>query len=98
MDSFAHGPFNVSYEQRIDVAGLRATRIERALAQLDAAGLDALLVWKDENVRYLTDLRPQLITGKSTALNGALLVPGEKPILFCSGGEIDRVRQTMPWI
>ncbi|HEU5437709.1 MAG TPA: Xaa-Pro peptidase family protein [Ktedonobacterales bacterium] len=98
MDGFARGPFNVAYEQRVDTAALRAKRIQRALAQIEAAHLDALLVWKDENVRYLTDLRPQLIAGKSTALNGALLVPGEAPILFCSGGELDRVRQTMPWI
>lgn len=98
MDNFARGPFNVTYEQRVDVAALRAVRIARAQEQMEAAGLDALLVWKDENVRYLTDLRPQLITGKTTALNGALLVPGEAPILFCSGGEMDRVRETMPWI
>jgi Xaa-Pro aminopeptidase len=62
------------------------------------AGLDALLVWKDENCRYLTDLRPQLIAGKTTALNGALLVEGSTPILFCSGGERHRVDRTMPWI
>ncbi len=98
MDGFARGPFNVSYEQRVDTAALRAKRVQRALAQMGAAGLDALLVWKDENVRYLTDLRPQLIAGKTTALNGALLVPSAAPILFCSGGELDRVRQTMPWI
>lgn len=98
MDGFARGPFNVTYEQRVDSAALRDKRIQRALAQVESAGLDALLVWKDENVRYLTDLRPQLIAGKTTALNGALLIPGVAPILFCSGGELDRVRQTMPWI
>lgn len=98
MDGFARGPFHVTYEQRVDVAALREKRIQRALVQIEAAGLDALLVWKDENVRYLTDLRPQLIAGKTTALNGALLIPGTAPILFCSGGELDRVRQTMPWI
>ncbi len=98
MDQFARGPFNVHYEERLDPAALRAQRVAKALAQMASAGLDALLVWKDENVRYLTDLRPQLIAGKSTALNGALLIPGHAPILLCSGGEVDRVRQTMPWI
>ncbi|HEX6540397.1 MAG TPA: Xaa-Pro peptidase family protein [Ktedonobacterales bacterium] len=88
----------MTYEQRVDTMALREKRIQRAVAQVEAAGLDALLVWKDENVRYLTDLRPQLIAGKTTALNGALLIPGAAPILFCSGGELDRVRQTMPWI
>ena len=95
---FAQGPFHVGYERRVDLEALRAKRIAKADAQRRVAGLDALLVWKDENCRYLTDLRPQLIAGKSTALNGALLIEGREPILFCSGGERDRVDRTMPWI
>ena len=59
---------------------------------------DALLVWKDENVRYLTSLRAQLIAGKTTSLNGSLLVPGQDPILLGSGGEIDKARFGMSWI
>jgi Xaa-Pro dipeptidase len=95
---FAQGSFHVSYEHRVDVTALRAKRIAKADEQRRKAGLDALLVWKDENCRYLTDLRPQLIAGKTTALNGALLVEGKAPILFCSGGERDRIDRTMPWV
>ena len=98
MDRFARGPFHVGYERRVDFDALRHKRIAKADAERKKAGLDALLVWKDENCRYLTDLRPQLIAGKTTALNGALLVEGRAPILFCSGGERDRVDRTMPWI
>jgi Xaa-Pro dipeptidase len=98
MDRFARGPFHVGYERRVDLDALRQKRVAKADAERRRAGLDALLVWKDENCRYLTDLRPQLIAGKSTALNGALLVEGKPPILFCSGGERDRVDRTMPWI
>ncbi len=98
MDRFARGPFHVGYERRVDLEALRRKRIAKADEQRKKAGLDALLVWKDENCRYLTDLRPQLIAGKTTALNGALLVEGRSPILFCSGGERDRVDRTMPWI
>ena len=98
MDRFARGPFHVGYERRVDLDALRAKRIAKADAERRRAGLDALLLWKDENCRYLTDLRPQLIAGKSTALNGALLVEGRAPILFCSGGERDRVDRTMPWV
>jgi len=98
MDRFARGPFHVGYEHRVDLEALRRKRIAKADEQRKKAGLDALLVWKDENCRYLTDLRPQLIAGKTTALNGALLVEGQSPILFCSGGERDRVDRTMPWI
>ena len=98
MDRFARGPFHVSYEARVDIEALRSKRIAKAQAEREKAGLDALLVWKDENVRYLTDLRPQLIAGKTTALNGAMLIDSQAPILFCSGGERDRVDRTMPWI
>jgi Xaa-Pro dipeptidase len=95
---FAPGPFNVDYEQRPDPGALRSARVRRAREQLKKAGLDAVLVWKDENVRYLTALRPQLIAGKSTVLNGALLLADGGPVLFCSGGERDRVDRTMPWV
>jgi Xaa-Pro aminopeptidase len=98
MDRFARGPFHVGYERRVDLDALRKKRIAKADAERKKAGLDALLVWKDENGRYLTDLRPQLIAGKTTALNGALLIEGHDPIMFCSGGERDRVDRTMPWI
>ena len=98
MERFARGQFHVGYEQRVDLADLRTQRVAKAQAERDSDELDALLVWKDENVRYLTDLRPQLISCKSTALNGALLPADGDPVLFCSGGERDRVDQTMPWL
>lgn len=98
VDRYAAGQFNVGYEDRLDVRQLRDERVQRAQRARREAGLDALLVWKDDNVRYLTDLRAQLLAGKSTVLNGALLAEGKSPILLCSGGERDRVERTMPWI
>lgn len=98
MDRFARGQFQVAYEARVDVSAMRQKRVANAQRRREEAEVDALLVWKDENVRYLTDLRPQLIAGKTTALNGALLIADRAPILFCSGGERDRADRTMPWI
>jgi Xaa-Pro aminopeptidase len=97
-DGWARGAANVDYEARVDMAALRAGRLARARAAMAAAGLDALLVWKDENVRYLTSLRPQLIAGKSGLLNGALLRQEGGPVLFISGGDRDRAAESMPWI
>jgi Xaa-Pro dipeptidase len=88
----------VDYEQRVDVHALRERRVARARAAMEAAGLDALLVWKDENVRFLSGLRAQIIQGKSALLNGCLLRADGGMTLFASGGEIDRVRARMPWI
>ncbi len=98
LGTFAHGQFRVDYEHRPDPHELRERRLARARAEMKEAGLDALLVWKDENVRYLTGLRAQLISGKTTLLNGCLLVGDAPPVLLASGGEVQRARVVMPWI
>jgi Xaa-Pro aminopeptidase len=100
LATFAHGQFRVDYEHRPDPRELREKRVARARQAVRGAGLDALLVWKDENVRYLTGLRAQLIAGKTALLNGCLLLADEKvsPILLASGGEVQRVQTVMPWV
>lgn len=97
MSGWAPGPFSVDYERRVDFPALREGRLARARQAMADSGLEALLVWKDENVRYLTSLRPQLLAGKSGLLNGALLT-GYEVVLFVSGGDCDRARATMPWV
>jgi Xaa-Pro aminopeptidase len=98
MGSYALGQGAVDYEARIDWTELRVRRVERTRTEMKSAGIDALLVWKDENVRFLSGLRTQIIQGKSALLNGCLLRADGRMTLFLSGGEIDRVRITMPWI
>jgi Xaa-Pro dipeptidase len=98
LAQFAHGQFRADYELRPDPHALREARVELARAKMHEAGLDALLLWKNENVRYLTGLRAQLIAGKSTLLNGCILPSEGAPILLASGGEIDRCSMLMPWL
>jgi Xaa-Pro aminopeptidase len=98
MAGYARGPFGVDWEDRIDFARLREHRIAAVREALRASDLDAILVWKDENVRYLTSLRAQLIAGKTTSLNGALITRDGGPILLCSGGELDKARTGMSWL
>jgi Xaa-Pro aminopeptidase len=95
---FARGQFRTDYEDRPDPHRLREERVALARAAMRAAGIDALLVWKNENVRYLTGLRAQIIAGKSAVLNGCILRAEGPPILLASGGEIERCRIVMPWI
>ena len=97
-EGWSRGSGAADYEARVDMARLRAGRWARAEAALAGAGLDAVLVWKEENVRYLTSLRPQVIAGKNGVLNGALFRRDGAPILFISGGDRDRAEATMPWI
>ncbi len=98
LSQFAHGQFRADYEHRPDPYRLREKRVEQARQAMAAAALDAMLLWKDENVRYLTGLRAQIIAGKSAVLNGCLLLPGREPILLASGGEVQRARVAMPWL
>jgi Xaa-Pro dipeptidase len=96
--NFARGQFRVDYEQRADPHALREKRLRRAQQEMAGRGVDCVLCWKDENVRYLTGLRAQIIAGKSALLNGCLVFPEGPPVLLASGGEIQRVQRVMPWI
>ena len=98
LGTFALGPANVDWEARADPGALREARVARVAELLSGSSADALLVWKDENVRYLTGMRAQIIAGKSSVLNGCLMFAGRPPILLCSGGDLARVRLGMPWI
>lgn len=95
--TYGAGTSAVDWESRYDFAALRSQRAARARAAMEADGLDAVLVWKSENVRYLTSLRSQIIAGKDAILNAALLAAGEEPVLLCSGGEADHAA-FMPWL
>jgi Xaa-Pro aminopeptidase len=96
--SWSRGGGTADYEARVDMARLRAGRVERARQAMAAADLDAVFVWKEENVRYLTSLRPQIIAGKNGVLNGALCTRDGSAALLISGGDRDRAEAAMPWI
>jgi Xaa-Pro dipeptidase len=95
---FGHGQFRTDYESRPDLQDLRRARLARVQQLLAESDLDALLVWKDENVRYLTGMRAQLISGKTALLNGCLLVQDLEPIMLISGGDLERAKNAMTWI
>ncbi len=95
---FARGQYQVDYEDRIDFKLLRKKRIKRIHKLMDKYNLDALFLWKDENVRYVSSLRAIMLQYRSCAHYGTLMIKGENPILFVSGGELDRAREVMPWI
>ncbi len=96
--TYGKGQAAVDWEERYDFPALRRKRLHSAQAAMRDQGIDGLLLWKDENVRYLTSLKAQLIAGKSTSLNGVLLPQSGDPILLASGGEVDKAKFGMPWI
>ena len=50
----APGRMSVDFEERVDFARLRQHRLSRAMAALEASDLGALLVFDNNNIRYLT--------------------------------------------
>jgi Xaa-Pro aminopeptidase len=50
----APGRMGVDFEQRVDFARLREYRLRRAMGALEASDLGALLVFDNNNIRYLT--------------------------------------------
>jgi len=50
----APGRMNVDFEQRVDFSRLRGYRLSRAMGALEASDLGALLVFDNNNIRYLT--------------------------------------------
>lgn len=96
--SYAKGMGQVDYEERIDFSKLRKERVQKAVEQIKQNGLDAALLWREENVRYLTSLRVQLLQYRGPNYHCVLLTSKGELVLFISGGEIARVKETMPWI
>jgi Xaa-Pro aminopeptidase len=95
---YAQGQFQVDYEARVDFDRLRSARVRKTQEAMQGRGLDALVLWKDENVRYLTSLRAITLQYRSTTQYGVILFPEGKPVLFLSGGEYARAKDAMPWI
>lgn len=95
--TYGMGTSAVDWEARYDFTALRDKRVARAHEAMAADHLDGALLWKPENVRYLTSLRSQVIAGKDAILNAALLIGGQPPVLLCSGGEADHAA-FMPWL
>ena len=98
MNRFALGQYQVDYEARIDWDQLRTDKIKRVCAAMKEAGLPALFLWRDENVRYLTNLRIIMLQYRASTTYGVFLHQDGDLVLFLSSGELVRAQHRMPWI
>ena len=65
---YPKGQFAVDWEQPYEFVALRRRRLVRASAALAPSRLRALLLWKNENARYIASLRSQRIGYKTSPL------------------------------
>lgn len=90
------GMMPVDWEERLDPIRMNRERLAKAKQALEESGLDALLVNRTEDARYLTGYRhhlgPAYIPG-----NGTVVLPkGGEPHLFMM--DFEHCRQRMTWM
>ena len=90
--------FEVDWTKRIDFDLLRRERTRSLNEQIKRHGLDALLCFKAENLRYMTGYRPLWWPISFLTRNAGIMVADKEPILFPTSGCYERCRDTMYWM
>lgn len=90
---------NVDWEQRIDFDKLRKERLNHLKEGMVQHGLDAILSFSTDHIRYITCFRPLYwsIPTHSLTRQAAIFVPGKDPVLFVTGPDYPRAHSTMNW-
>jgi Xaa-Pro aminopeptidase len=90
--------FHVDWTKRIDFDVLRAERTKSLNEQITKFGLDAVLCFKAENIRYMTGYRPLWWPISFLTRNAGLMAPDKDPILFPTSGCVERCWDSMYWM
>ena len=92
------GLVGTDWQQRINWNRLREYRLNRARDAMKTAGLGAMLVMYDENVRYVTSTVTPGWCRLKPGLRYALLCEGAEPVLFEQGDIGTQINRHCPWI
>jgi Xaa-Pro aminopeptidase len=91
------GRMNVDFEERVDFTRLRAYRLARARAALDASELGAILLFDINNIRYVS----ATMIGewaRDKVARYALLTRGGEPIVWDFGSAARHHQLHAPWL
>ena len=91
------GTMGVDFEERVDYRRMHRYRLGRAQAALDASDLGALLLFDDNNIRYVTSTKIGEWARDKLSL-WTLLVRGGDPILWDFGSAAVHHRLYSPWL
>ncbi len=89
--------FITDWTKRIDFDRMRRERLERAKAEIEADGLDAVVCLRVENIRYLTGLRPGWYP-YSQFRYAAVMAKGGSPICLVDREDCAHRAETMYWL
>ena len=90
--------FAVDWTRRIDFDLLRRERTKSLNEQIKAFGLDGLLCFKAENIRYMTGYRPLWWPISFLTRNAGAMAQDKDPILFPTSGCVERCWDSMYWM
>jgi Xaa-Pro aminopeptidase len=91
------GTMAVDFEERVDYRRMHRYRLGRAQAALEASELGALILFDDNNVRYVTSTKIGE-WARDKLSRWALLVRGKDPILWDFGSAAVHHRLYSPWL
>jgi len=91
------GSMGVDFEERVDYRRLHRYRLGRAQAALEASDLGALLLFDDNNIRYVTSTKIGE-WARDKLSRWALLPRGGDPILWDFGSAAVHHRLYSPWL
>jgi Xaa-Pro dipeptidase len=90
--------FPADWHQDVDGDKLREGRLNNAREKMKKYKVDALLLFRAENIRYITGFRPLWWPHDMLDRNAAFLTRDGDPILYPSSGDTERCKASMPWL
>jgi len=91
------GTMGVDFEERVDYRRMHRYRLARAQAALEKSDLGALLLFDDNNIRYVTSTKIGE-WARDKLSRWTLLIRGEEPILWDFGSAAVHHRLYSPWL
>ena len=91
------GTMGVDFEERVDYRRMHRYRLGRAQAALEASDLGALLLFDDNNIRYVTSTKIGE-WARDKLSRWALLMRGQEPVLWDFGSAAVHHRLYSPWL
>ncbi len=91
------GTMGVDFEERVDYRRMHRYRLARAQAALEASDLGALLLFDDNNVRYVTSTKIGE-WARDKLSRWTLLMRGQEPVLWDFGSAAVHHRLYSPWL
>ncbi len=90
--------FAVDWTTRIDWDHIRKVRLQKLQAEMKASGVDGILSFRAEHIRFATNLRPLWWPINFTGRNCALIPQEGDPVLYVTSGDWARCQDTMHWL